>query len=146
MNKRGNKVRSRVLCILVLVFLMVGPGLSEDKPEESPQKAVKTMIDYKDELGLSETQVSEVREALLSFQKTVKEQRQALAQQEKEYKELVQKEAPLSDIKSKLRQISDTRFNLRYADVLTSRRVSEALSSEQMEKWRAIQSKVRARK
>lgn len=139
-------MKSRILTILVLALLLAGPGLAEDKPGEPAPKTVKTMIDYKEELGLSDTQVNEVREALLGFQKTVKEQRQALAQQEKEYKELVQKEAPLSDIKSKLRQISDTRFQLRYADVLTSRRVSEALSPEQMEKWRAIQTKVRAAK
>ena len=102
------------------------------------------MIDYKDELGLSEEQVKEVSTALLSFQATVKKQRAILTQSEQDYKQLLQDEAPLADIKSKLRTIADTRFQLRYADVLTSRRVSEALTDEQMSKWREIQTKVRA--
>jgi len=127
-----------------LLSLIVAPVQGDEKPVEPPaQRSVKTLVDYKDELGLSEEQVSTIRAALANYAATLKEQRAALSGYEKEYSELVKSQAPLSEIKSKLRQATDARFNLRYADVLTSRLVTEALSEEQMAKWREIQSKVR---
>lgn len=131
---------------IVLLLLFCGAAVSAQEDGEKPKpekKKIKTMIDYKDELGLSEEQVKEVATALVSFQNTVKKLRADLAQHEQDYQKLVAEEAPLADIKSKLRLIADTRFALRYADVLTSRRVSEALTDEQMKKWREIQTKVR---
>jgi hypothetical protein len=131
---------------LIVLVLFSGATLWAQEDGEKPQpekKKIKTMIDYKDELGLSDEQVKEVATALVSFQNTVKKLRADLAQHEQDYKKLVAEEAPLADIKSKLRLIADTRFALRYADVLTSRRVSEALTDEQMKKWREIQTKVR---
>lgn len=139
----------KTLAVMVLSALLMTLPLGAEETgakKESSKQEVKTMIDYKNELGLSEAQVNSVRDALVGFQKTIKTEREALAQQEKEFQSLLQAEAPLADIKAKLRQISDTRFNLRYADVLTSRRVKEALTPEQMEKWRAIQAKVRTKK
>jgi hypothetical protein len=103
------------------------------------------MIDYKDRLNLSDDQVKTVQKSLLAFQALVKTQRSNLRAYEQEYQELLKNEAPLPDIKSKLRQIAETRFLLRYADVLTSRRVSNALTKEQMAEWKAIQSEVRGR-
>ena len=136
----------QTVLLLTLFLFCSGQTLAQEAgaPDKPPQKKIKTMIDYKDELGLSEEQVKEVSTALLSFQATVKKQRAILTQSEQDYKQLLQDEAPLADIKSKLRTIADTRFQLRYADVLTSRRVSEALTDEQMSKWREIQTKVRA--
>lgn len=131
---------------VLLLFTLVGQAAwaQEDGDKPKPEKKkIKTMIDYKDELGLSEEQVKEVATALVAFQNTVKKLRADLAQHEQDYKKLIAEEAPLADIKAKLRLIADTRFALRYADVLTSRRVSEALTDEQMKKWREIQSKVR---
>lgn len=129
---------------LLLASLSGAAWADGNSPKEPAKKTVKTMLDYKDELGMTDDQVKEVSDALKSFQVTITEQRTALQTEEKEFKELLAANAPLSDIKAKLRQISDTRFNLRYADVLTSRRVSDALKPEQMKKWREIQAKVRA--
>lgn len=139
---------NKLLIVLMLLALMCGASLAEGENEKAPEaaKPVKTMLDYRKELGLTEEQVKEVADALKSFQATVMGQRAALKQQEADFKALLAAEAPLSDIKAKLRQISDTRFQLRYADVLTSRRVSGALKPEQMKKWREIQVKVRGQK
>ena len=137
----------KIVMLALLAGFFLTPVLAQ-KPAtaEAHKESVKTLIDYRAELGLEEAQVREIKDALTSFQVTVKTQRAALVQQEKEFKQLLLSEAPLSDLKSKLRQISDTRFNLRYADVLTSRRVNDALSEEQMKQWRAIQEKVRGGK
>ena len=137
----------RILSAALLLGLLAGPVWAQEGAGDKPApKPVKTMIDYKDELGLSDKQVTDVATALKSFQVTVKEKRAELTKLEKEFNELLKTQAPLPDIKSKLKQISETRFTLRYADVLTSRRVSDALTAEQMKKWREIQAKVRAAK
>ena len=137
----------KILSAALLLGLLAGPVWAQEGAGDKPApKPVKTMIDYKDELGLSDKQVTDVATALKSFQVTVKEKRAELTKLEKEFNELLKTQAPLPDIKSKLKQISETRFTLRYADVLTSRRVSDALTAEQMKKWREIQAKVRAAK
>lgn len=141
-------IRTIHILLLLLLFVFSGAAVSAQEGDEAPpkpeKKKIKTMIDYRDELGLSDEQVKEVSTALLAFQSAVKQLRTNLAQYEQDYKKLVEEEAPLADIKSKLKQIATTRFQLRYADVLTSRRVSEALTDEQMAKWKEIQGKVRA--
>lgn len=134
----------QTIALVLILFFSSATAWAQDGEKPAPEKKkIKTMIDYKDELGLSEDQVKEVATALVSFQNTVKKLRADLAQHEQDYKKLVAEEAPLADIKAKLRLIADTRFALRYADVLTSRRVSEALTDAQMAKWREIQTKVR---
>ena len=136
----------KLILMAMMVCLFVAPVMAQDKSAAPKPKKIKTMVDYKDELGLSDDQIKAVTEALTGFQTTVKTQREALKTQEAEFKALLKSQAPLPDIKAKLRQIADTRFNLRYADVLTSRRVSDTLTADQMKKWREIQAQVRAKK
>ena len=117
--------------------------MAQEKP---PAKKIKTMVFYKDELGMNPQQVQAITEAFKTFQTTVKKERATLVRQEGELKKLMKRKAPLPEIKTKLRQISDTRFKLRYADIRTSRKVQDTLSAKQMKQWREIQAKVRARK
>ena len=136
----------KLILMAMMICLFAAPVVAQDNAEAAKPKKIKTMVDYKDELGLSDEQVKAVTDALTGFQTTVKTQRDALKTQEAEFKNLLKSQAPLPDIKAKLRQIADTRFNLRYADVLTSRRVSDTLTADQMKKWREIQAEVRAKK
>lgn len=138
----------KLLTIFLMMAFIFGPGWAEEEATKAAegQKSVKTMLDYRAELGMTDSQVKDLTETLKSFQQTISEHRSGLQAQEKEFRKLLSENAPLSDIKAKLRQISDTRFHLRYADVLTSRRVAEILKPEQMKKWREIQAKVRAQK
>ena len=139
----------KIFGILLCLSVLVTPGFCQEDsatPAPAEKKKVKTMIDYKDELGLSEEQIKELTTALTLYANTLKEKRTALQAQEKEYQVLLKDEAPLADIKKKLVEIMQTRFVLRYADVLTTRRVTKALTEEQMTKWKQIQSKARAAK
>lgn len=113
-------------------------------PSWAEGRKVKTLVDYKAELSLTDAQIKDVGEALKNFQTTVTEQRKLLTQYEGEYSKLVSERAPLDQVKQKLRQVTDVNFNLRYADILTSRKVESILSADQLAKWRDIQSKVRS--
>lgn len=130
------------LSLFLALFLTLALSASADNSGKD-QRKLKTLVDYKMELSLSDTQVDEIKKALKSFHTTTTEQRKLLSQYEAEYSKLVSERAPLEQVKQKLRQVTDTNFNLRYADVLTSRKVESTLSAEQLTKWRGIQSKVR---
>ncbi len=130
------------LTLTLLSGFALGPAPAEDKPKPKTTK-VKTLIDYKSELGLSDKQVKEIKDTLFAYQNVVTEQRKALSTYEKEYSGLVSERAPLEQIKGKLRQITDTSFNLRFADVQTARKVETVLTADQLKKWRDIQAKVR---
>lgn len=132
----------RALVLFALLGLLVaGPAAAQ---QGGGNHKVKTLVDYKTELSLSDKQIADIREALKNFQATIVEQRKLLTQYEGEYSKLVAEKAPLDQIKQKLRQVTDTGFNLRYADVLTSRKVESILTADQMTKWREIQSKARS--
>lgn len=131
----------RVLVALLALSMFV---LTPVNAEPSKGRKVKTLVDYKTELTLSDAQVSQIQDALKTFRTTIVEQRKLLSQFEGEYSKLVAEKAPLEQIKQKLRQVTDTNFNLRYADVLTSRKVESILTDEQLARWREIQSKVRS--
>lgn len=122
------------------------PSFAETPAAKPKTSKVKTLIDYRSDLNLSDKQVKEIRDTLIAYQTVVTEQRKALSQYEKEYSGLVSERAPLEQIKSKLRQITDASFTLRFADVQTARRVESTLSADQLKKWRDIQAKVRQKK
>jgi hypothetical protein len=131
------------LCLLSMTFLLCGPALAQ---KGGQPKKVRTLVDYKTELSLTDQQIEDIRESLKAFQTTVVEQRKLLRQYEGEYAKLVADHAPLDQVKQKLRQVTDTGFNLRYADVLTSRKVESILTADQLQKWRQIQTRVRGAK
>lgn len=134
-----------MLTLLLTGLLLAAPAMAETPAKPKPEgRKIKTLVDYKAELGLTDAQITEIGEALKSFQTTITEQRKLLTQYETEYSKLLSDHAPLEQIKQKLRQVTDTNFNLRYADVLTSRKVEGILSADQMSKWRAMQAKVRS--
>lgn len=143
-------MKSLLLTLIVLIGLGASPALAQDsgdkKDPKPAAKPVKTLVDYKDELGLTDEQINGVAEALKNFQETIKTQKSLMVTYEQDYRKLLKDHAPLPEIKQKLRQIADVRFNLRYADVVTSRKVEGLMTAEQLKKWRAIQAKVRSGK
>lgn len=132
-------MKKALLSLVLLCLVAVAPAWAQ----EAGGRKVKTLVDYKAELSLTTEQIKGIGEALKNFQATTTEQRKLLTQYEGEYSKLVSERAPLDQVKQKLRQVTNVNFNLRYADVLTSRKVEGILSTDQLSKWREIQAKVR---
>ncbi len=133
-------MKNRLILILGLL-LFLGPALSQ---EPEPKK-VKTLVDYRSQLQLTDQQIADIKTTLTNFQKSILSQRQQLQRQEAEFQNLLRERAALAEIKKKLREIGETRFQLRYQDVLTSRKVEQILSASQLEQWRSIQAEERAK-
>lgn len=142
-SKESERVKRLSLIMMLLLAVLGAPAVSQDEPAKDEPKRVKTIVDYREELGLTQQQIDQVAEALKNFQETINSQRNAMVQYEKEYTELLKAHAPLPEIKQKLIQIEGARTKLRYADVVTSRKVESIMSEEQMTKWRGIQAEVR---
>ena len=133
-------MRNKTTIVFLLAMLCLAlPALAQDKPQK-----VKTMIDFKKELNLSDQQITNITNTLKSFQENVVAQKKVLVAQESDLRKLLADHANLADIKKKLHEIEATRFELRYLDVVTSRQVEEILSAEQLTAWRNIQTKLRA--
>lgn len=135
-------MKRSLLPLLLALILAVATGVGAEDTAKG-QRKLKTLVDYKTELSLTNTQVDEIGKALQSFHDITSKQRKLLNEYEAEYAKLVADKAPLDQVKQKLRQVTDTNFNLRYADVLTSRKVESILSAEQLSTWRGIQAQVR---
>ena len=129
----------KIFSILLVLLLTLIPTQAEN----GKKPRVKTLLDYQKELSLSDGQVKEIKETLAAYQTVIAQQRRGLAQYEKEYSKLVAERAPMDQIKQKLRQLTDTTYNLRLSDVQTARKVESILSADQLKKWRELQNKVR---
>ncbi len=129
----------KIFSILFVLLLTLIPTQAEN----GKKPRVKTLLDYQKELSLSDGQVKEIKETLAAYQTVIAQQRRGLAQYEKEYSKLVAERAPMDQIKQKLRQLTDTTYNLRLSDVQTARKVESILSADQLKKWRELQNKVR---
>ena len=137
---------ARSLLLISLLALLAASAVAQEDtapPAQQPRK-IKTMLDYQKELGLTDKQVTEIKETLTNFQTNVLKLRNAWIKSEVGYKKLIQDHASLEDIKKHLIVNAQLRVNMRYLDVVTSRKVEKILKPEQLEKWKALQTKMRA--
>lgn len=102
------------------------------------------MVDFRDELKLSQQQVTDIVATLQRFQDDGGIARLKLMAAERETASLIARHADLVEIKATLTQISDLRYELRLLDLETSRKVESVLSAEQMAKWQRIQAREKA--
>ncbi len=106
----------------------------------------KSLVDFRQELKLSDRQVEAITSTLQRFQEENVTLRFKLGVAERETASLVERRGDLAAIKANLKQASDLEYQMRLLDLETSRRVEEILSPEQLKRWQAIQSKERRRK
>ncbi|GMU56132.1 MAG: hypothetical protein AMXMBFR33_52780 [Candidatus Xenobia bacterium] len=130
----------RAVTLLILVALSL---LASAQTPQPAQKKSKTLVDYQSELGLSDTQVADVKRTLELFKSEIKAYRSQLLETEQSLAARVKAGGSIEEIKADLRQSSDLHFQLRYLDVVTSRKVEAILSPDQMARWREIQQKKR---
>ena len=110
------------------------------------QPQIKTIYDYKAELGLDDTQISKLRATLGGFAKDTGAKRDELLKARQDYARLVEGHGALDAMKVKLQQIGALEFDLRWLDVTTSRNIESILSPAQLTKWRTLQAEARKQK
>lgn len=131
------------------LFLLMGllgslyAPIYADTPAEKPK--VKTLFDYKQELGLTDGQINNMKTYLTELNGSVKTSRDQIGKLENDYRALIANEnTTTAQAKAKLEEIADATVAMRLKDLEISRKITNAMSAEQRIKWKAIQAKVRA--
>lgn len=131
--------------LLALLSTMVPAQEDNEPPTQEPRK-IKTLLDYQSELGMSDKQVEDIKKTLQEFQENMVKLRKAWIGSELAYKKMIEEHASLDDIKKQLIQNANLRANMRFYDVVTSRKVEGLLTAEQLKKWKSLQTEMRAPK
>lgn len=103
----------------------------------------RTLFDYQKQLGLTDKQVKDVKDALQGLETYVKSQQEKLVPIETQVAKLINSNGSLDQIKSLLQQAAPISIDIRMADIATSRKINGILTPNQLAQWREIQKKAR---
>ena len=107
----------------------------------------KTIFDFKQELSLSDEQLSAMKAQLTDLSSSVKVAKEDLLKLEKEYRALIQDETTtVAQARAKLDQIAAVTTAMRLKDLEISRKITSTMSVEQRQKWKGIQAREKAKK
>lgn len=145
--------RRLLIARIALVLLLPSAALAQTPTPRpatpanpSGRAPVKTIVDCRAELGLSDAQVEKIKAVLDDFQKQLGGSRAALNRAYQDLGRLLADGASLEAIRAKYQQIGALELEVRMLDVTTSRRVESAMTAEQLKHWKTMQQAARAPK
>ncbi len=127
----------KILTLSLMICTLAFPVWAEDPPKP------KTIFDYKQEIGLSDAQITSMQQYLANLNTNVKASKAKITQLENDFRALIAKEASSEEAKAKLQEIASATVTMRLNDFETSKKINETMTPEQKKKWRAIQAKLR---
>ena len=124
--------------LLVACLLLSRAGLPVCA--ETPHKA-KTVLSFSKELNLSTDQRAQIVRALKDLRTQLVQCQQRSASLQQGASDLLRSHAPLPQIRRKLEEIAGNEVEAKMVDISTARKIQEILTTEQFERWKAIQVK-----
>ena len=106
---------------------------------EQPKAEVRTIFQYKKELGLTDKQENNLRTVLDGFQKYLGDKRKEIGALQIQLGDMIKKKEDLKTIRKQLEKIARVQVDASYVDIETSRKVENILTADQLAKWKAIQ-------
>jgi len=103
------------------------------------KNVIKSIFNYKTELGLTDKQEADIKELLLGLQNTLQEKVGKVNVLRGELIQMIRDNASLKVIRKKIEDIGKVQVDIIYKDIEVSRKIEDTLSSEQLVKWRSIQ-------
>ena len=132
-----------ISCVEAPVPVIAETTAAQPSGQTNGGNAVKTIFDYKSELRLTDDQEQRMRQILVNLNKELQVERAKLTILSYDLDELIRKEADLDQIKRTLHQEADLRASIAYADLAAGRQINGTLTSDQLNKWRQIQTSAR---
>ena len=111
---------------------------SASKPAQ-PEAGIRTIYQYKAELGLTDKQESDLKKVLGDFQIYFIEAQKTLAALQAELGDMITKKEDIKKIRKQLEKMAVTQVDASCFDIETSRKVEGIFTPEQWAKWKAIQ-------
>jgi uncharacterized protein YlxW (UPF0749 family) len=110
---------------------------------QAESQTTETMIDHKEEVGLSDQQLAEISVTLRKFTADLKILRSRKADLETQLKQLEASQASEDEVERIRQELASTLTGIRRADRETAERVTQILTPQQLDKWKRIQKRVR---
>ncbi len=127
--------------MLVLIGMVV-VGMIAVVPvfaQTADQPTKQTIFDYKDELKLTDKQEGEIRQILADLNREVQIAGAKLTILKYELEDLINQDDKLDQLKKNLQEEATLRANVRFADLVATRKINKVLSPDQLAKWRKVQ-------
>ena len=129
-----------ILSLIISLFLSDLYAQAQPQPQSQAQPQIqrKTILDFKDELKLSEAQVKSIKTIIDEFERKNRTLMDKFLALDKELKELLEKEGDLGEIKKRIKEIYSLRAEMAINEIEAGRKIDKVLNKEQKEKWKQI--------
>jgi len=128
-----------IIAILSLIISLIFSDLyaqTQPQPKEQTQPRIqrKTILDFKDELKLSEAQVKSIKTIIDELERKNRPLMDKFLALDKELKELLEKEGDLGEIRKRISEIYSLRAEMVFNEIEAGRKIDKVLNKEQKEK------------
>lgn len=132
----------KIISIIAFSLCLCVSSFAQDKPAaqtEQPKAEIKTIYEYKAELGLTDKQEDDLRKILGDFQDYFTTKKKALTALQEGVGELIKNKEPIAKIRKQLQEMANLQVDASCFDIETSRKLEDILTPKQMAAWKAIQ-------
>jgi hypothetical protein len=126
------------LVISLFFFDLYAQAQPQPKAQAQPQIQRKTILDFKDELKLSEAQEKSIKKIIDEFEGKNRSLLEKFLVLDKELKELLEEEGDLGEIRKRIKEIYSIRAEMIFNEIEAGRKIDKVLNKEQKEKWKQI--------
>jgi hypothetical protein len=140
--KRPMKFIIAILSLIISLFFfdLYAQTQPQPQPKEQTQPQIqrKTILDFKDELKLSEKQVKDIEKLLQGYFKKEKEFADKIREREWRLNELLSQGGEMKEVKKLAKEIHCLRGELWGEELETAKKIDDMLNDEQKRKWREL--------
>jgi F0F1-type ATP synthase alpha subunit len=126
------------LVISLFFFDLYAQAQPQPQSQVQPQIQRKTILDFKDELKLSEKQFKDIERLLQMYFKKEKEFADKIRERERRLNELLSQGGEMKEVKRLAKEIYCLRGELWGEELETARKIEDMLKDEQKRKWREL--------
>ena len=126
------------LVISLFFFDLYAQAQNQPQVQAQPQIQRKTILDFKDELKLSEKQVKDIEKLLQVYFKKEKEFADKIRERERRLNELLSQGGEMKEVKRLAKEIYCLRGELWAEELETAKKIEDMLNDEQKRKWREL--------
>ncbi len=98
----------------------------------------KTILDFKEELGLTKEQEERIGKIVRDFEKRVKDINDKMVKVDGEIGKLLEENGDIREVEKKVRELFQLRATAVIEEIKAGREIDKVLNAEQREKWRKI--------
>jgi len=140
--------RRFVTAMLVLVMGITFNCFAQEKTANSgttpstitsEKKEIKTIFNYKTELGLTDPQIQSIKDSISKLQASLSERAKQINTLSQELITMIKNKESIKLIKEKLEKIAAFQVENSISDIETSRGIEDVLTPAQLKKWKNIQ-------